>query len=134
LMLTFRTEQVTLMPTQLESGVLYVSLEYGVAAHLCACGCGMKVVTPLGPTDWRFSDSNGRPSLWPSIGNWQLPCRSHYIIRNGEVLWARAWTKEEITQGRAHEIMKAEAYYKRKYSWRGFFDRIYDAVRRPKRN
>jgi hypothetical protein len=131
---TFRTEHVTVMPTQLESGVLYVSIEYGVATHLCACGCGMKVVTPLGPTDWRFSESQSRPSLWPSIGNWQLPCRSHYVIRNGEVIWAKAWTKEEIIQGRAQETLKAEAYYKRKYSWRGFFDRIYDAVQRPKRN
>ena len=39
-------ERVTYIPKELGQGKLYVSTEYGVAAHLCACGCGSKVVTP----------------------------------------------------------------------------------------
>ncbi|MFZ4616660.1 MAG: DUF6527 family protein [Rectinemataceae bacterium] len=130
---TLRTEHVTLMPSYLEPGILYVSLEYGVAAHLCACGCGTKVVTPLSPTDWRFSESRRGPSLWPSIGNWQLPCRSHYVIRNGKVVWAGDWTEEEIQLGRVREAEKTEAYYRSKYPLHGFFDWLNEAVRRLKK-
>ena len=57
------------------SGVLYVSEKYAVAGHLCACGCGNKVITPLRPEEWSFTEHNGLPSLWPSIGNWQLERR-----------------------------------------------------------
>ena len=31
------------------------------------------------------------PTLWPSIGNWQKDCRSHYYIRDGKVLWQSDW-------------------------------------------
>ena len=31
---------------------------------------------------------NGTVSLRPSIGNWQLPCRSHYFIVRNRVVWA----------------------------------------------
>ena len=40
------------IPDGLEHGVLYVSMEYGTAAHRCCCGCGEEVVTPFTPTDW----------------------------------------------------------------------------------
>ena len=39
------------IPERLEEGVLYVSILYATAMHLCACGCGREVVTPLTPTD-----------------------------------------------------------------------------------
>jgi hypothetical protein len=39
-------------------------------------------------------------SLDPSVGNWSLPCRSHYWIRRGAVRWAPAWTDEEIEENR----------------------------------
>jgi hypothetical protein len=55
------------------------------AGHLCACGCGNKVVTPLDPAEWSFRDRSGLPTLFPSIGNWQLPCRSHYLITDGRI-------------------------------------------------
>lgn len=121
---SFRAEHVLFMPTQLGPGILYVSRKYEVAVHLCACGCGSKVVTPLGPTDWSFKDSRRGPSLWPSIGNWQLPCRSHYIIRNGEILWAEEWTPEEIKRGRLIEKARTEAYFERKYARNGFIARL----------
>ena len=91
------------MPATLESGLIYVSEEFGVAIHLCACGCGDKVVTPLGPTDWELTGRQDTPTLWPSVGNWQSPCRSHYIVRRGRVLWRRQWTAEEIAAGQRAE-------------------------------
>jgi hypothetical protein len=108
---TFRLERVQYMPKQLSPGILYVSEKYSVAGHLCACGCGNKVITPLGPTEWSFSESDGLPSLWPSIGNWQLPCRSHYIIAQGRVQWAGAWTEAQILSGRHAEEQRRQAYY-----------------------
>ena len=103
--------RVQYMPKELEPGVLYVSEEFGAAAHLCACGCGSKVRTPLGPTDWSLDESARGPSLHPSIGNWQLPCQSHYWIRRGEIVWSGKWTPEEIAFGRRGEMERARAYY-----------------------
>ena len=100
------------MPSSLEEGILYVSKEFETAAHLCACGCKQKVRTPLGPTEWTLSESKRGPSLYPSIGNWQLPCKSHYIINKGDVVWARQWSKEEIDRGRAREKDRRDSYYK----------------------
>jgi hypothetical protein len=111
----FRLKRVRLMPRQLESGFLYVSEEFEVAGHLCACGCGEKVITPLGPAQWSFDDAEGGPTLDPSIGSWQLPCKSHYWITAGEVRWARRWTAAQIESGRrAQEERRREYYESRK--------------------
>ena len=99
------------MPTQLSGEVLYVSKEFETAAHLCPCGCGTRVVTPLGKTDWNCSMGSAGPSLYPSVGNWQLPCRSHYWIWNGRVEWAEHWTDAEVAEGRAREMALSRAYF-----------------------
>jgi hypothetical protein len=62
------------------TGVLYVSPGYATVTHLCCCGCGAEVVTPLSPTDWKLTFDGVAISLSPSVGNWSLPCRSHYFI------------------------------------------------------
>ncbi|HYL48364.1 MAG TPA: DUF6527 family protein [Stellaceae bacterium] len=114
------------MPTELESGVLYMSEEFGVAGHLCACGCGEKVMTPLGPSEWRVEDVNGGPTLYPSIGNWQLPCQSHYWIIQGEVRWAGKWTPDQIEAGRRAEEERRHSYYKSlEQHPRGFFRAVW---------
>lgn len=76
------------IPRELEQGVLYISYKYSTASHLCCCGCGLKVVTPLSPAKWQLIERDGVVSLRPSIGNWGFPCRSHYWIRNSRVVWA----------------------------------------------
>lgn len=106
-----RLERVRTMPAQLEPGVLYVSEEFETAAHLCACGCGSKVRTPLAKTEWRFTDHPQGPSLHPSIGNWQRPCKAHYWIDRGEIEWSTRWTAEQIAMGRAAEERRRESYY-----------------------
>jgi len=103
--------RVEFIPKILEPGILYVAEELGAAAHLCACGCGAKVRTPLGPTDWSLVETPRGPTLRPSIGNWQQHCQSHYWIRNGEILWARRWSKEEIAEGRKAERSRADQHY-----------------------
>ena len=99
------------MPKALEPGVLYVAEEFDAAAHLCACGCGARVRTPLGPTEWSFEDTPGGPTLFPSVGNWQQPCQSHYFISGGEVTWAERWTAEQIADGRRREEEHRREYY-----------------------
>lgn len=118
---TIALERVTYLPKQLAPGVLYVSEEYGVAGHLCACGCGQKVVTPLNPAAWTFSERNGRPTLRPSIGNWQLPCRSHYLITAGDIDWAGQWSEAQIIAGRVAEQQRRESYYAGLDRERGFW-------------
>ena len=99
------------MPKDLRPGILYVSEEFGIALHLCPCGCGSKIRTPLSPTDWTFKETDEGPSLYPSVGNWQHACQSHYWITQGEICWAEAWTEEQILAGQQAEDARAHAYY-----------------------
>lgn len=110
-----RLELVEFMPSTLEPGVLYVSQKYQTAAHLCACGCGEKIRTQLGPLGWEFSNGRSGPSLNPSIGNWQKPCRSHYFIKSGIVVWARALTEGEVLDGRHAEVRRRDAYFREQH-------------------
>jgi hypothetical protein len=111
-----RSEPVEFMPKQLEPGILYISQKYGTAAHLCACGCGEKIRTPLGQTEWSVTDTATGPSLWPSVGNWQKACQSHYVVKAGRIVWCGKWTPEEILAGRHAEEERREAYYREMYA------------------
>lgn len=102
---------VEFVPKDIEAGVLYVSEEYEVAVHLCACGCGSRVSVPLGPAEWAFSERNGRPTLHPSIGSGQLPCNSHYVIRNGEIVWAPRMCAAQTAAAMQADQRRREAYY-----------------------
>jgi hypothetical protein len=117
-----RLELVEFMPSKLEQGVLYVSQKYQTAAHLCACGCGEKVRTQLGPLGWKFTNERNGPTLYPSIGNWQKPCRAHYFIKGGSVIWATAMSDAEILHGRKAEMRRRDAYFREKNS--GWWTRL----------
>ncbi len=103
--------RVHYVPKVLEPGMLYVAKEFGAAVHLCACGCGAKVSTPLGPTEWALQETAVGPSLRPSVGNWQLTCQSHYWICQGEIVWSGHWTIEQIEAGRRAEEARRREYY-----------------------
>lgn len=108
-------QRVRTMPASLEPGLLYVSEEFETAAHLCACGCGSKVRTPLGPTEWQFFDDPEGPSLDPSVGNWQRPCHSHYWIDRGKIEWSTQWSAAQIAAGQAKEQRRRQRYYAELY-------------------
>lgn len=78
---------VSSIPEPLENGILYACLQYNVVIHKCACGCGEEIVTPLDPRQWTLEYNGEGISLSPSIGNWNLPCRSHYWIKNSKIIW-----------------------------------------------
>lgn len=79
-------EFVEFLPMNLEEGKLYISMKYCTAVHLCACGCGERVVTPLQPNGWKLS-FDGVVTLRPSIGNFEYPCMSHYFITDNKIQW-----------------------------------------------
>jgi hypothetical protein len=95
-----RHEFVEHMPDQLEANVLYVSIQYDLAMHRCFCGCGQEVVTPLSPAEWSLGYNGRSVSLYPSIGNWSFPCKSHYWIKDGKVVWASRFSDEKIAMVR----------------------------------
>jgi len=90
-------------PQKLEPGELYLAMEFATAAHLCACGCGNKVITPFSPTDWQMSFDGETVSLKPSIGNWSFKCRSHYWVRSGRIEWAGDMSQAAINAGRKRD-------------------------------
>ena len=99
------------VPQQLEEGYLYVSLRYRTVTHLCACGCGVEVNTPLHPTGWAITYDGVTASLWPSVGNWGEQCGSHYLIEKNIVRWSRPWSRAEILDGRARRRREIRDYY-----------------------
>lgn len=99
------------LPEVLEPGKLYVAIDFASTAHLCCCGCQSEVIAPLSPTDWKMTYDGANLSLHPSIGNWSLACRSHYVIRNGKVRWAGAWSDEKIALGRQRDQSSKQRFY-----------------------
>jgi Family of unknown function (DUF6527) len=105
---------VDAIPTDLEDGTLYISIEYSTALHKCFCGCGNEVVTPLSPTDWKLVFDGEKISLDPSIGNWSFECKSHYWIEDSIIRWAPRMSKEKIEEGRARDRLAKNRYFDNK--------------------
>jgi hypothetical protein len=82
------------IPLNLEAGKIYISEKYGVAIHLCACGCKLKAVTPFDNNDSRvwsivMDKANSIISLMPSVGNFagENPYHAHYFITGNKIIW-----------------------------------------------
>lgn len=97
---------VTSVPEQIDPGFLYISLDFATMMHLCACGCGREVVTPLSPKDWRMTYDGQSVSVHPSVGSWSLPCRSHYVIKRSKIRWAGDWSDEQVEMGRRADLLR----------------------------
>ncbi len=102
---------VKIVPEELDEHTIYVSTDYTTVVHLCCCGCGREVVTPLSPTDWTLIYDGVSVSLSPSIGNWSFECQSHYWIDRSRALWAPRWSRNWIEAGRARDQRSKEQYY-----------------------
>lgn len=97
-MSTIHPEFVDFIPQALQPGVMYISERYHTASHLCACGCGEKVVTPLSAADWHLTIDDGMVSLYPSVGNWNYACRSHYWIQRNQIIWGKPMSAARIAR------------------------------------
>ena len=105
---SLRHEFVEFIPDRLTEGTIYISRRYRTASHLCCCGCGVEVVTPLNPAKWHLiQNSDGTISLLPSVGNWSFPCQSHYFLTQNRVEWAGALSREVIASVQAGDLRDA---------------------------
>jgi len=109
-----RPEFVEFIPDEIKDGVLYISIRYNTATHKCPSGCGEIVVTPITPTDWTLIWNGESVSLYPSIGNWSLPCESHYWIRKNRIVWAKKWDKQEIEDAKDIDSRNKTYYFNHK--------------------
>ena len=78
------------IPDIIEEGFLYISQKFGLAIHLCACGCKEKTVTPIrGIDSWQMIENDGKITLRPSIGNFssEKPYHAHYYITDNKIEW-----------------------------------------------
>ena len=105
---------VEFIPQKPEAGVLYISMSYATTIHKCCCGCGLEVVAPLAPTDWKLTFDGVSVSLHPSIGNWSFPCQSHYWVRDNKVIWAARMAAPEIEAGRRADKLRKSIHYAHK--------------------
>ncbi len=71
----------------MEEAKVYISKRFWVAIHMCLCGCRSKTVMPIDciidgkDHGWKLiEEKDGKVSFTPSVGNFQIPCKSHYII------------------------------------------------------
>lgn len=109
-LLNVRHEYVEYIPEQLKPGILYISKRFRTASHLCCCGCGLKVVTPLNPAKWSLADHGASVSLSPSVGNWGYPCRSHYLIIRNQVDWAGQLNHRQIAAVQRRDRIDVERH------------------------
>jgi hypothetical protein len=101
---------VEFIPRELDEGVLYISERFKTASHLCCCGCGQKVVTPLNPSKWLLQDYGSTVSLSPSVGLGAFPCRSHYWIRRSQVQWCRDMSEAETAYAQRADRLADQIY------------------------
>jgi len=109
--MTVTHEFVEFIPDELAADTIYISIAHRTVMHKCMCGCGVEVVTPISPTDWHITFDGETVSLFPSIGNWSYACRSHYWITAGKVVWAEAWSNEEVRTARDHARRRKQEWY-----------------------
>ncbi len=118
-----RHEFVKFIPDSLEQNVVYVSIRYRTMTHLCMCGCGNKVVTPIRPERWQLLYDGSSISLKPSVGNWDLPRQSHYWITNDEVIWSHKMNPDEIRTVKAIQRDRINKHYVKKTGKHWWFGR-----------
>lgn len=87
----YRYLLVDRIPAKMQEGVVYHTEEYELAGLLCACGCGHQI-TLLVPDSHQVRDEGGYATIRPSVGVFDAPCKSHYVISAGNVQWLPAFT------------------------------------------
>lgn len=121
---------VEFIPAALEDGVLYISREHAVACHRCACGCSERVVTPLGPADWKVEVEHDAVTIVPSIGNGQFRCRSHYRIERDRIVWYRPMTAQAGRAVHQGDVALRERTYGKRSRIMRLCDRLIARLRR----
>jgi hypothetical protein len=114
--MSFVYQAVERIPKQLNSGVVYHTQEFEVAALLCACGCGHRVML-LVPDSHQVSSDDGLATVRPSIAVCDAPCKSHYIITAGQVEWLPAFSDAMATSVMRSQIARHVILDTKRRSW-----------------
>lgn len=97
----FRVVHLSEDPDELLPQTIYAIGENGHLWHVmlaCPCGCGAAIALNVLPDDsprWRL-DEHGptlSPSVWRTTG-----CRSHFILRRGQVVWCHDRRPDEVRE------------------------------------
>jgi hypothetical protein len=112
----FIYQAVERIPKQLKSGVIYHSEEFEVAALLCACGCGHRVML-LVPDSHQVSSECGMVTVRPSIAVCDAPCKSHYVITAGRIEWLPAFSDAAATSVMRSQIARHAILDAKRWSW-----------------
>ncbi|ESX29343.1 MULTISPECIES: DUF6527 family protein [Mesorhizobium] len=95
-------------PDEVTPGKFYYSDEFRSSVHLCACGCGSRVVLPIKPAGWQLMQNARSFTISPSVGNRELACRSHYLIEGGRIIWLPPMSDREVQASRARDEQHIE--------------------------
>lgn len=112
----FGYQAVERIPKQLKSGVVYHTEEFEVAALLCACGCGHRVML-LVPDSHQVSSDGGLATVRPSIAVCDAPCKSHYVITAGRVTWLPAFSDAVASSVMRSQIARHATLGAKPQSW-----------------
>ena len=82
----FTIQKIDLVPalSSMFPGILYYDKQSGLSFHKCACGCGDIIILEH---NYKWNIDENTITISPSIGRMTAPCKSHYFIRNGKVVW-----------------------------------------------
>lgn len=99
----FRVVHLGEDPVELLPETLYAIGENGHLWHVmlaCPCGCGATIALNVLPDDsprWRLHEHVDGPTLSPSV--WRTAgCRSHFILRRGQVVWCHGRLPGEVSE------------------------------------
>jgi hypothetical protein len=104
---------VEAIPDNIEPGIIYISGSRRTPCHLCVCGCGHEMTTPISPTDWQVKFDGESVSLSPSIVLWEFKCKSHYWIIKSRIRHSGQWNERQVQQGREREKQRKSDFYKK---------------------
>lgn len=100
----FRVVHLDDDPDELQPDTLYAIGENEHLWHVllvCPCGCGETIALNTLPDDsprWRLEERADGPTLSPSV--WRTAgCRSHFILRRGQVIWCRGRDEDIASDG-----------------------------------
>src|SRR5258708_4785076 len=130
--MSFVYQAVERIPKQLNSGVVYHTEEFEIAALLCACGCGHRVML-LVPDGHQVSSEGGTATVRPSIAVCDAPCKSHYFITAGRVEWLPAFSDALATSVMRKQIARHANLDAKRRSWgsraRAAIARVYNRLK-----
>src|SRR6185312_16185366 len=108
-------QAVERIPKILSDGVVYHNEEFQLAALLCACGCGHRVML-LVPDSHQVSSQGGLATIRPSIAVCDAPCKSHYFVTAGRVQWLHAFSQAQASNVMRNQIAR-HASHDRRWLW-----------------